>query len=214
MDWLNPPWIISVAIAYLLGSVPFAYLAGRLVKGQDIRRRGDRNPGANNAYRMIGPRSGVAVAALDVAKGAGAVLIAKAIAGTTGAEMAAGLAAVIGHNWPVFLKLRGGRGAASGVGVFLALVPVVAMPLSIVAFIMLRLLKSATAALAIIMVPMAALVWIYYQQPMLTAYSVALPVIIGLRHYQTTRNQPSSQPDLTPDNMPENMIEGEHIQSG
>ena len=209
MDWLNSHWVISVALAYLLGSVPFAYLAGRLIKGQDLRQEGDRNPGANNAYRIIGPRVGVIVGALDVAKGAGAVLIAREIAGTTEASMAAGLAVVGGHNWPIFLGLKGGRGAASAVGVFLTLVPYVAMPLCVAGFIVLKLLKSTTAAVAIIMVPMALLVWLVLSEPMLAVYSVALPVLIGLRHYQTTRNQPKPAPE----NMPENMIDGERVQS-
>ena len=209
MDWLNSHWIISVALAYLLGSVPFAYLAGRLVKGQDIREEGDRNPGANNAYRIVGPRVGVIVGALDVAKGAVAVVIANAIAGTTEAAMGAGVTVVVGHNWPIFLGFKGGRGAASAVGVFLALVWQVAMPLGVVGFIVLKLSKSTTAALAIIMVPMALLVWLVLNEPMLAIYSVALPVLIGLRHYQTTRNQP----EPAPENMPDNMIDGERVQS-
>ena len=209
MDWLNSQWAISLALAYLLGSAPFAYLAGRLIKGQDIRQHGDRNPGANNAYRIIGPRVGVLVGTLDVAKGAGAVLIANAIAGTTEAAMAAGLAVVVGHNWPIFLRLKGGRGAASAVGVFLALVPYVAMPLGVVGFIVLKTLKSTTAAVAIIMVPMALLVWLVLSEPMLAIYSVVLPVLIGLRHYQTTRNQP----EPAPENMTENVVDGERLQS-
>ena len=209
MDWLNSHWIISVALGYLLGSAPFAYLAGRLVKGQDIRQQGDRNPGANNAYRIIGPRVGVIVGALDVAKGAVAIVIADAVAGTTEAKMAAGLAVVVGHNWPLFLGFKGGRGAASAVGVFLALVPYVAMPLGVVGFIVLKTLKSTTAAVAIIMVPMALLVWLVLHEPMLAVYSVVLPVLIGLRHYQTTRNQP----EAALDNVPNNAIDGERVQS-
>ena len=209
MDWLNSHWTISMVLAYLLGSVPFAYLAGRVIKGQDIRQEGDRNPGANNAYRIIGPRVGVIVGALDVAKGAMAIVIANAIAGTTEAAMGAGLSVVVGHNWPIFLKFKGGRGAASAVGVFLALVPYVAMPLGVVGFIVLKTLKSTTAAVAIIMIPMALLVWLVLDEPTLAVYSVALPVLIGLRHFQTTRNQPRPAPE----NMPENMIDGEPVQS-
>ena len=209
MDWLNSHWIISVALAYLLGSVPFAYVAGRLIKGQDIRQEGDRNPGANNAYRIIGPRVGVIVGALDVAKGAVAVVIANAIAGTTEAAMGAGLSVVVGHNWPIFLKFKGGRGAASAVGVFLALVWQVALPLGVVGFIVLKTLKSTTAAVAIIMIPMALLVWLVLDKPTLAVYSVALPVLIGLRHFQTTRNQP----EPAPEDMRENMIDGEPVKS-
>ena len=85
----------------------------------------------------------------------------------------------------------------------------VAMPLGVVGFIVLKLSKSTTAALAIIMVPMALLVWLVLNEPMLAIYSVALPVLIGLRHYQTTRNQP----EPATDNVPSNAIDGERVQS-
>ena len=144
-----------------------------------------------------------------MAKGACAILIAGAIAGTTEAKMAAGLFVVVGHNWPIFLGFKGGRGAASAVGVFLALVPYVAMPLGVAGFIVLKLLKSTTAAVAIILVPMALLVWLVLNEPTLAVYSVVLPVLIGLRHFQTTRNQP----EPAPDNVPSNAIDGERVQS-
>ena len=189
MDWFNFPWVATVVVAYLIGSIPFAYLAGRVLKGRDIREEGDRNPGAGNAYRIIGPRAGLTVGALDIAKGAAAVLLAKVIAGNTGAEMAAGVAAVVGHNWPIFLQLRGGRGAASAVGVFMALLPIVAIPLSIVGLAVLRSIKSVSVAVGLIMIPLPLLAWLSGTSPALISYSVALPIIVGLRHYQTTRKR-------------------------
>ena len=187
MSWLNFPWISAVLVAYVIGSIPFAYLAGRLFKDKDIRQEGDRNPGADNAYRTLGPRVGVAVGVLDIGKGAVSVLLAKVIAANTGAEMAAGVAAVVGHSWPIFLRLRGGRGAASAVGVFFALLPLVAIPLGIVGLAVLRIARSTTIALGLFMIPLPLLAYFTGASLYLVAYSVGLPVMVGLRHYQTTR---------------------------
>ena len=91
MDWLSVEWIGSLALAYVIGSIPTAYLAGRLVKGKDIREEGDHNAGAGNAYKMIGPRTGLAVGAADIAKGAVAVLVARILTDSVGAQMLSGL---------------------------------------------------------------------------------------------------------------------------
>ena len=120
MPWTSVTWIASLLAAYLIGSIPSAYLAGRLAGGRDIRDQGDRNPGAANAYRTISPRIGLAVGAVDVAKGAVAVIVVRVATDSLGAGMAAGVLAVAGHNWPIFAQLRGGRGAATTVGVRLA----------------------------------------------------------------------------------------------
>jgi glycerol-3-phosphate acyltransferase PlsY len=154
----------------------------------DIRDEGDRNPGAGNAYRTIGPKVGLIVGVVDIGKGAVAVLMAKALTGSAGAGMAAGAMAVVGHNWPIFLQLRGGRGAATTVGVFLALVPIPAIPLSLACLVLLPIIRSATLVLGLMMIPMPLLVWLTGSSSYLVVYSVALPVMVGIRHYLTSRN--------------------------
>ena len=124
MPWLGVSWSLALILAYLVGSLPTAYLAGRMMKGKDIREEGDRNAGAGNVYRMIGPKVGLLVGALDIAKGGIAVLVAKGLTGSVWAEMGAGVVVVAGHNWSIFQGLRGGRGAASTIGVFMALIPI------------------------------------------------------------------------------------------
>jgi len=187
VGWVSIDLIVVIALAYLIGSIPSAYLAGRLLKGTDIREEGDRNPGAGNAYRTIGPKAGIAVALVDVGKGAVAVLIARGLTGDTGVEMAAGVVAVVGHSWPIFLQLRGGRGAASTVGVFIALIPIPAIPLSLASLAFLPITKSVTIVLSLIMIPMPILAWLTGASYYLVAYSVGLPIIVGIRHYLTTR---------------------------
>jgi len=113
---------------YLLGSVPFSYLAGRL-RGVDLRRHGSGNLGASNAYRVLGAGAGISVLALDVVKGTAAVLLAGCMASRAGVDAAewlkgaAALGAVSGHVWTVFLRFRGGKGVATAAGAFLGLAP-------------------------------------------------------------------------------------------
>jgi glycerol-3-phosphate acyltransferase PlsY len=120
-----PLGIVSVVIGYLLGSIPTAYIMSRRRKGVDIRKVGSRNMGAGNVMRQIGAHEGVIVGIVDVAKGAGAILIARAL-NVNGSELwvfGAGFAALVGHNFPVFARFRGGRGSATIIGIFFVLAP-------------------------------------------------------------------------------------------
>jgi glycerol-3-phosphate acyltransferase PlsY len=111
----------SLLIAYLIGSIPFALLLSRWSGAADPRRSGSGNVGAANVWRVNGPRLGVIVALLDVAKGAAAVAVARPLA-DAGAPLA-GLAAIAGHCYPVWLRFRGGKGVATGCGAFAVLAP-------------------------------------------------------------------------------------------
>ncbi len=134
-------YAIVGALAYLLGSIPFGYILVRIFRGEDVRQIGSGNIGATNVARKA-PGLGVATLVLDAAKGGAAVLIAKRIAesdiagggmrlfwdpgGARRIFLFAGIAAVfaiLGHVFPVWLKFKGGKGVATGVGVFVALVP-------------------------------------------------------------------------------------------
>jgi glycerol-3-phosphate acyltransferase PlsY len=116
--------ILLVAGAYVLGAVPFGLLVVRLVTGRDIRAEGSGNIGATNVFRIAGPALGVVVLLLDMAKGAVPVLVARQIGAPPAVAVAMGLATIVGHNWPVFLKGKGGKGIATSYGVLLALSPV------------------------------------------------------------------------------------------
>jgi glycerol-3-phosphate acyltransferase PlsY len=120
---------VSLLIGYLLGSIPFSYVAGRL-RGVDIREYGSGNLGASNTYRVLGARFAVPVLLLDIGKGTGAVLLAGWAAHVLGwdsagwCKSAAALGAILGHIWTVFLKFRGGKGVATAAGAFLGLAPI------------------------------------------------------------------------------------------
>jgi glycerol-3-phosphate acyltransferase PlsY len=116
--------ILMLALAgYLLGSISFAVILVRRRTGADIREEGSGNAGATNVLRAYGKGLAAAVAAADIAKGVAAVLLARMFTADPKAAAAAGLAAVVGHVFPVFHGFRGGKGVATAVGAFLALAP-------------------------------------------------------------------------------------------
>ena len=114
--------LIAIAVGYLLGSLPFGYWAGRL-RGIDLRLTGSGNTGATNVMRVLGLKIGLPVMALDIGKGAAAVVIARALSSDDIVPVLAAAAAVTGHMYPLFLGFRGGKGVATGAGTMLALVP-------------------------------------------------------------------------------------------
>jgi glycerol-3-phosphate acyltransferase PlsY len=131
-------FVAVVIIAYLLGSIPFGLIIGKLKKGVDIREQGSGKTGATNLMRVAGTKLGVLALVLDVVKATGAVMLAAVIVDrgtgilTIGgasvywqhiAQVAAGLAAVAGHNWPIFAKFRGGRGVTAYFGTLFAIFP-------------------------------------------------------------------------------------------
>jgi glycerol-3-phosphate acyltransferase PlsY len=115
--------IAAIAIGYLLGSIPFAYIITRLKKGEDIRDKGSGNAGALAVWRQVGPAYGIIALIADVGKGVLAAYAARWLGNDIIWVCAAGFAAIVGHDWPVFLGFRGGKGAATIMGVLLALLP-------------------------------------------------------------------------------------------
>ncbi len=119
---------LGIIAAYLIGSIPFALLLSRRWSTVDVRRIGSGNPGAANVMRVSGVAAGVVVAALDAAKGAVSVALAARLSHDAVAPAAAGLAAIVGHVYPVWLRFRGGKGVATACGVFSILTPAAIPP--------------------------------------------------------------------------------------
>lgn len=117
--------IIGIAASYLLGSVSFSILMARWLKKIDIRQHGSGNAGATNTLRVLGKGPALAVFLLDIAKGVAAVLIGRWLGDDEWVPVVCGLAAIIGHNWPIFFRFKGGKGIATTIGVvaILAFVP-------------------------------------------------------------------------------------------
>jgi glycerol-3-phosphate acyltransferase PlsY len=129
---LRPAGII--VLAYLLGSIPFSFLIVKLLAGKDVRRVGSGNVGATNAMRAAGKAAGVAALLLDIAKGVAAVVVARRLGAPPAVVGAAAVAGVLGHCYPVWLGLRGGKGVATSAGAMGALAPP-AMAMTLLAFL-------------------------------------------------------------------------------
>jgi len=113
--------LLVIFIAYLLGSIPSAYIVARLMKGVDIREAGDGRLGAAATYRRVGLTGGIIVGLIDLSKGAAAVSLAQGLGLPLLVVLLAGLAVVVGHNWSIFLHFEGGKGALAIAGVLASL---------------------------------------------------------------------------------------------
>ncbi len=187
MLWDSLTWIVLLVLCYLIGSIPAAYIATRFLAGDDIRSMGDRNPGAANVYRNVGPKAGLLVGTVDIAKGAAAVILVWIVADSTILQMLAGVAVLAGHNWPVHLGLRGGRGAATAIGVLLAMLPLLAAPVGALSLVVLYVTRKATIAIGVFLVTVAVLAWPVGYSYQIAVYAVAIPILVGLTHYVTVR---------------------------
>ena len=180
------PWLI-VVLGYFLGSIPIAYIAGRLLKGKDIRQMGDGNMGARNAFFELGPKVGVAIGIADAGKGALAILIAQAAGISQVAVLLTGATAVIGHNWPIFLGFRGGRGESTTMGVLLTLIPQPMAMVAGLALLVLLIRRKVILASAFMFIPLPLVCWWLGISGILIAYSIGLPCLVGFTHFLRTR---------------------------
>ncbi|MBL4848018.1 MAG: glycerol-3-phosphate 1-O-acyltransferase PlsY [Planctomycetes bacterium] len=189
---MSPAWTALIVVAgYLLGAVPFALLAGRVLKGIDLREHGSGNLGATNALRVLGKPAGVTVLLLDAAKGGLPVVLAPALlpAAPPWLPVALAAAAILGHVFPIYLRFKGGKGVATSAGAFLALHPaafgcavaVFAISLAVSRIVSLSSLSAAAA------LPLAAILldgWPVASglQAPRTGLLVAIGVLVFVRH--------------------------------
>ncbi|SMC57137.1 glycerol-3-phosphate 1-O-acyltransferase PlsY [Sporomusa malonica] len=120
-------YVLVIITSYLIGSIPNGLIIGQYFYKVDLRQFGSKNIGATNAYRTLGPRPAFWVFLTDALKGVAGVLLGQYIAGTALAELAGGIGAIAGHNWSAFLKFKGGRGVATGLGVIAMIAPKVTL---------------------------------------------------------------------------------------
>lgn len=177
-------------MSYLLGSIPSAYIAGRILKGMDIRKVGDGNVGAASAFREIGPAAGLSVLVADVCKGVAAILIVQALASQL-VVFLAGFAVVAGHIWSPFIGFKGGRGEATASGVLVVLLPQAMLILLAVAIIPFIITRNTLVLGAILFAPLWLAAWLLGASGSLITYSIAMPCLVGLTHFFTTRKLPA-----------------------
>lgn len=198
---MTTQFVTIVVVAYLLGSIPFGLIISKLKGGVDVREHGSGKTGATNVMRTAGTKLGLLTLCLDVVKATGAVMLATVILRGSGGiatvagvsvhwqqigQVVAGMAAVIGHNWPIFAKFRGGRGVTAYFGTLFAIYPpagifgaqVVAIAALRSRHMSLGSILGALAALSL-MIPLA----ILYDFPLIyLAYSLAVILLLILQH--------------------------------
>ena len=183
-------WLGLGVLAYFIGAIPTAYLVARYALGRDIRSIGDNNSGAANVYREIGPKAGLACGVIDIIKGGIAVIIVGVIANDTGIKMFGGVCAFAGHIFPIYLRFRGGRGAAVAVGVIIAMLPLFALPIGALSLVALYHTRKAMVALFMFLAGVPVLSWVSVltvgYDAALAGYALAVPVMAGLSHLYST----------------------------
>lgn len=179
--------LLSILCAYLIGSIPFAFLISRLY-GVDIRKVGDGNAGTINVCRHVGLTAGILTLIADIAKGACAIIVARALVGSGATVFIAGVIAVIGHILPVFMRFRGGRGVGTVIGVLWIFIPI-EMSITFVLGTIVVLVTRNTMWMGIaLFIPLPVLCLIFREPYILAIYSIAMPCLSGLAHLFTTRN--------------------------
>jgi acyl phosphate:glycerol-3-phosphate acyltransferase len=184
------PWLISIPLAYLLGSIPFGYLLVRIFRKQDIRATGSGNIGATNVARSGAKGLGIATLLLDLGKAFVAVKIARYLApGSYDLAVAGAVAAILGHIFPVWLSFRGGKGVASALGVFLALTwpsALAILGVFLVVFLITRYVSLASIIAAAVF-PLFAFYFVPFRTPIVIAGFLSIPLLIIVKHHQNIR---------------------------
>jgi glycerol-3-phosphate acyltransferase PlsY len=184
------PWLLSIPLAYLLGSIPFGYLLVKIFRKQDIRATGSGNIGATNVARSGAKGLGIATLLLDCGKAFLAVKIPQHIApGNYDLAVVAAIAAILGHVFPIWLGFRGGKGVASALGVFLALSPAAAgctFAIFLIIFLITRYVSLASI-IGSAFFPFFGLYFVAYRTPIVIAGFLFIPLLIIVKHHENIR---------------------------
>ncbi len=191
------PWLPTLALAYLLGSIPFGYILVRAVRKQDIRSIGSGNIGATNVLRSGSKVLGIATLLLDCLKGVCAVLLAFQLAHYASLSRssafdlatAAAIAATLGHVFPVWLTFHGGKGVATALGVFLVLSPrsVACAVLLFLAILLLTRYVSLSSIIAAAATPILAMLFVPARTPWVIAAFLFIPLLVIAKHHANIR---------------------------
>ncbi len=184
-------YAVVIIVGYLLGAIPFGYIVGRL-KGIDIRECGSGRTGGTNVLRSAGRLPAAVSITGDLAKGLVAVLLARALLGTELAASLAGIAAVVGHNWSVFIRFRGGAGTGTSMGGYFALAPILTVVIgifsAIIGFGLLRYASVTSILICLLMSPAMLIGLLFFDQPVEhLAYALAVGSIVLFSHRPNIR---------------------------
>lgn len=173
---------LASVVAYLIGSIPNGLILGKLFWQIDLREHGSKNIGATNAYRTLGAKPAALIFIMDLLKGIIGVWLGSYMVGTPLAMILGGIAAIIGHNWSVFLKFTGGKGVATGLGVIAMLMPQVTIIVFITWIVIVYITKyvSLASIVAAAMVPICSY---FFNEPLeYICFSILAAVFVVYRH--------------------------------
>ncbi len=179
--------IIAIIIGYLLGSIPSAYIAARIVTGKDIRQMGGGNVGARNVLIEVGRGASIAVGIFDVGKGAAAVAIAYWLGVPLLFVLAAGLAAVVGHIWSIYLKFTGGNGLATTIGVLSLLMTRELLIALAITLLLVVITRNIILSVNISLVSVPIFAWFLEKSGVLVTFSIVLLLVIGIHFLPTAK---------------------------
>lgn len=174
--------ILSILIGYALGSISFSYIVAKKVAGIDIRQHGSKNAGATNTLRLLGKGPAVFVLFLDALKGIVAVLVAMQLTDLPWIIMLSGLAAIIGHNWPVFFGFKGGKGVATTIGVVFTVALIPATIASLIAVITIYIFRYVSLGSLVFATLLPILITLYHLPFAYIGGAIAIMLITYIRH--------------------------------
>jgi glycerol-3-phosphate acyltransferase PlsY len=174
----------SLILSYLIGALNFSFLYGKFFRGIDIREHGSGNAGATNTLRVLGKGPGILVFVLDVLKGVAAVAIGHwaASPGQIWVPVLCGLLAIVGHNWPVYLGFRGGKGVATTIGAMAALAFVPTLIACAIAVAAIAVSRYVSLGSLLIALALPILLLIMHRPPEIVWASVVLCLFVFIRH--------------------------------
>ncbi|MDF2571569.1 MAG: plsY [Sporomusa sp.] len=175
-------YMLVIVASYLIGSIPNGLIIGQYFYKIDLRQFGSKNIGATNAYRILGPRPAFWVFLTDALKGVAGVLLGQYIGGTAMSELAGGIGAISGHNWSAFLKFKGGRGVATGLGVIAMIAPKV----TVIVFCAWAIIVYFTRYVSLASIVAAALVpvsmWLLHARQEFFYFGILAALFVIVRH--------------------------------
>lgn len=179
--------LFLIALSYLIGSVSFACLISQAFKRIDVRKVGDRNAGTANVLRHVGLAAAFLVIVADISKGAAAILIAQYFSGNQLVVFASGIATVLGHARPIFFRFKGGRGVATTIGIFTALMPIPTLSLLAISGLIALKTKNMTLAISFLLVSVL-LAALLTEKPLLLGYFFFLSCLLWLVSFLSDKN--------------------------
>ena len=193
--------LLILFLGYLFGSFPSGYLAGRIVKGIDIRSLGSGSTGATNVLRHIGKRAAITVFLIDVSKGFLSILLAKYFLLNDSWQVAIGLSTLMGHIWPIWLNWKGGKAVATGLGIFLGLswqvgLATLGIFLLIITVFRIVSLASISAAIALPLIMFISFESSSFSLPFLVVSLLAMTLIVWRHRENIVRLMKGKEPKI------------------